>query len=129
MGLVWTGAKNLGPHWNSIPRPSSQQSVTTSTEISRSSAVGVIIENGSVLPQRESQKFLVLPGFKPRHIQHHFGHCTDCGVRGPMVSILKYDKTLENKGSVYRLCQAECRIFISILKSSVTMALHRPQIM
>lgn len=58
-----------------------------------------------------------------------FVHCIDCAIPGPKVSILKYDKNLENKGSVYSLGQAECSTFILILRSSVTIAVHRAQIM
>jgi hypothetical protein len=33
-GPVWTGAENPALHWDSIPRPSSQQAVTIQTELS-----------------------------------------------------------------------------------------------
>jgi len=55
-GPVWTGGKNLAPNRNSIRGPSSQHLVAVPTELSRSPALGTLIENRSVLPQRESQK-------------------------------------------------------------------------
>jgi hypothetical protein len=35
LGPIWTGAENLAPHWDSIPRPSSPYPVTIPTELSR----------------------------------------------------------------------------------------------